>query len=188
MAKGKGGNVGCLGLFIVMLPFWWAYDKCTGGDERRAQEKIVAETQEVARQAAAAAQVRRVAQARAEQEAALAAAKVEVRRGQLAQLAAWKPYQRSQALAQCFKSECPDGVPDEAALLESAKSDAERKQLSAMKGQLEKAQERAEKAASRSSAALRCCDGSLSPKCTCGGGRRGCCSRHGGVCGCSADD
>lgn len=29
----------------------------------------------------------------------------------------------------------------------------------------------------------RCCDGTLSPTCGCGGGR-GCCSRHGGVCGC----
>lgn len=31
---------------------------------------------------------------------------------------------------------------------------------------------------------LLCCDGSLSPSCTCGGSRRGCCSHHGGVCGC----
>ena len=30
---------------------------------------------------------------------------------------------------------------------------------------------------------LRCCDGSLSPSCTHGSGSRGCCSRHGGVCG-----
>lgn len=29
----------------------------------------------------------------------------------------------------------------------------------------------------------RCCDGTTSPSCGCGGGR-GCCSRHGGVCGC----
>lgn len=29
----------------------------------------------------------------------------------------------------------------------------------------------------------RCCDGTLSKKCGCGGGK-GCCSRHGGVCGC----
>lgn len=31
---------------------------------------------------------------------------------------------------------------------------------------------------------LLCCDGSLSPSCTCSGPRRGCCSHHGGVCGC----
>ncbi len=31
---------------------------------------------------------------------------------------------------------------------------------------------------------LQCCDGSISPSCSCGGSRRGCCSHHGGVCGC----
>lgn len=29
-----------------------------------------------------------------------------------------------------------------------------------------------------------CCDGTTSRSCSCGGGR-GCCSRHGGVCGCN---
>lgn len=31
---------------------------------------------------------------------------------------------------------------------------------------------------------LLCCDGSLSPSCSCGGSHRGCCSHHGGICGC----
>lgn len=31
---------------------------------------------------------------------------------------------------------------------------------------------------------LLCCDGSMSPTCSCGGSHRGCCSHHGGVCGC----
>lgn len=31
---------------------------------------------------------------------------------------------------------------------------------------------------------LRCCDGTSSPTCLCGRSRRGCCSHHGGVCGC----
>ena len=35
-----------------------------------------------------------------------------------------------------------------------------------------------------SSEHARCCDGSISSTCTCGGSKRGCCSRHGGVCGC----
>jgi hypothetical protein len=39
----------------------------------------------------------------------------------------------------------------------------------------------------RSMAPLRCRDGTLSPSCICGGSRRGCCSHHGGVAGCSAD-
>ena len=33
------------------------------------------------------------------------------------------------------------------------------------------------------SSPLQCCDGSRSPSCTQGGSHRGCCSRHGGVCG-----
>lgn len=37
----------------------------------------------------------------------------------------------------------------------------------------------------RSDAPLRCCDGEESSGCTCGGPRRGCCSHHGGVCGCA---
>lgn len=49
---------------------------------------------------------------------------------------------------------------------------------------IEKAQA---KARARASAPLLCCDGSYSPSCTCGRRRRGCCSHHGGVCGCSAD-
>jgi hypothetical protein len=36
-------------------------------------------------------------------------------------------------------------------------------------------------------ARLLCRDGTLSPTCVCGGSRRGCCSHHGGVAGCSAD-
>jgi hypothetical protein len=32
---------------------------------------------------------------------------------------------------------------------------------------------------------LQCCDGSLSPSCSCAGSHRGCCSHHGGVCGCA---
>jgi hypothetical protein len=33
--------------------------------------------------------------------------------------------------------------------------------------------------------ALRCCDGTLSPSCVCGGSHRGCCSHHHGICGCA---
>jgi hypothetical protein len=36
----------------------------------------------------------------------------------------------------------------------------------------------------RAPSGLRCCDGSLSPSCSCSGSHRGCCSHHGGVCGC----
>jgi hypothetical protein len=45
--------------------------------------------------------------------------------------------------------------------------------------------DRQERARARASAPLQCCDGSLSPSCICAGSHRGCCSHHGGVCGCS---
>lgn len=32
--------------------------------------------------------------------------------------------------------------------------------------------------------AVRCCDGETSPTCVCGRSGRGCCSHHGGICGC----
>jgi len=50
----------------------------------------------------------------------------------------------------------------------------------------ERAEKRRQAAAERaySASRARCCDGSVSPSCGCGGGR-GCCSRHGGVCGCT---
>lgn len=46
------------------------------------------------------------------------------------------------------------------------------------------AQEAAE-AARESSSMVMCCDGTTSPSCLCNGSRRGCCSHHGGVCGCN---
>jgi hypothetical protein len=38
---------------------------------------------------------------------------------------------------------------------------------------------------SAAGSALLCCDGSQSLSCSCGGSHRGCCSHHGGVCGCA---
>ena len=51
-------------------------------------------------------------------------------------------------------------------------------------------EEAAREAASRSwaTAPLLCNDGMLSPTCVCGGSHRGCCSHHGGVAGCSAEN
>jgi hypothetical protein len=51
---------------------------------------------------------------------------------------------------------------------------------------LRSAQLRADReAAAWANAPLLCRDGTLSPSCKCGGSRRGCCSHHGGVSGCS---
>jgi hypothetical protein len=48
---------------------------------------------------------------------------------------------------------------------------------------LQKAREAAE-AAREASRRVQCCDNSLSPSCLCNGPHRGCCSHHGGICGC----
>lgn len=56
----------------------------------------------------------------------------------------------------------------------------ERRRVRAEKRRAAKERRRA-----RREAPLVCRDGSYSPTCTCGGSRRGCCSHHGGVAGCS---
>lgn len=70
---------------------------------------------------------------------------------------------------------------------------AEEQRRAAAEARKREAQARAEKrrlaeeerrARQREPRSLRCCDGTLSPTCLCGGPRRGCCSHHGGVCGC----
>lgn len=52
-----------------------------------------------------------------------------------------------------------------------------------------KREARAECRARKQNASLRCCDGSLSPTCECyRSSHRGCCSHHGGICGCEQID
>lgn len=41
-----------------------------------------------------------------------------------------------------------------------------------------------DRSSTQASRMVRCCDGTRSPTCGCSGSHRGCCSRHGGVCGC----
>jgi hypothetical protein len=73
------------------------------------------------------------------------------------------------------------------------KAEAKRR-LEARRAELRRRrEERRERARKRSKCyrerrgSAKCCDGTLSPSCGCGGGR-GCCSHHRGVCGCSCDD
>jgi len=77
--------------------------------------------------------------------------------------------------------ECSLGV--EATI--EASPEKERVGLKRAVGIWNKQKDRAVKARRRGSAPLQCCDGSTSPSCTCGNPKRGCCSHHGGVCGCS---
>ena len=61
----------------------------------------------------------------------------------------------------------------------AAQAEAKRKREQA----LEKRREAAA-AAREASLRVRCCDGTLSGRCLCNGSHRGCCSHHGGICGC----
>lgn len=98
----------------------------------------------------------------------------------LAELKTLTAGRRAQLLQKCASElECPFGN-DPDLLYEAAKSSTERLQL-------ERTYTAIRKAIDRADAPLLCCDGDLSPTCTCGHPKRGCCSHHGGVCGCSAD-
>jgi hypothetical protein len=90
------------------------------------------------------------------------------------------------------------GVAAPTVLRQCAKAeDARRAQLARQEREAKLAQLAAERAAraaeareqararSWATAPLACRDGTLSPTCVCGGSRRGCCSHHGGVAGCS---
>lgn len=183
-----GGSLGCLGTLIVLWPFWWAYDKCSGGEEQRAHERAEREYQESRRRIAENDEIERqrvAALERKKEEAELARAQARAETERISKL---RPYERAALLAKCVRdAECPLGASDPDVILEAAKSPAERKQLESAMGQLEKARERIERAQERANAPLLCCDGTGSPSCTCGNPRRGCCSHHGGVCGCTAD-
>jgi hypothetical protein len=187
MARANSG-LGCLGTLIILWPFWWAYDSCTGGEQRRAAQQADAEARASAQRiaendAAERARVQELERKKAERELARDAARTETER-----IAKLKPYERAALLAKCVKdSDCPLGLSDPDVILDAAKTDGERKQLEAAVPVLERARERIERAQARTDAPLLCCDGSGSPSCTCGNPHRGCCSHHGGVCGCTAD-
>jgi hypothetical protein len=66
----------------------------------------------------------------------------------------------------------------------AAEERAERRRLAAEE-RTERRRAAKERSRQRGYAPLLCGDGTLSPSCTCGGSRRGCCSHHGGVAGCS---
>lgn len=69
----------------------------------------------------------------------------------------------------------------------AAREERARSQVEAQARREELRRARAQAASQRSwgDAPLLCNDGSLSPSCTCGGNRQGCCSHHHGVAGCS---
>jgi hypothetical protein len=67
---------------------------------------------------------------------------------------------------------------------EQAKRQAEEKRRQAAAEHQRRIEEERESRRMSEPEGLLCCDGSISPSCSCGGSHRGCCSHHGGVCGC----
>lgn len=180
--------MGCLSLLVICYPFFWAYDKCSGGDERRARETAAAEERASRERIQAVDKAARERALEAERKRRAEEMAAELAREETARLGKLKPYERAALLVKCVRdADCPLSVQSPDMILDAARTPAERKQLQQTIGQLERARERVEKAAERAIAPLLCRDGSLSPSCTCGNPKRGCCSHHGGVRGCSAD-
>lgn len=145
-------------------------------EEAAAEQKRLADRQiEIAQQNAA--EARRFEDERLNKEAAEAAAHASA----VATASRLQPWQRSAAILKCSReSDCLGGTSEPSAILESAKTAIERSTLQA-------AYDRSQAAIARAQSPLFCCDGEFSPSCTCGAPHGGCCSHHGGVCGCSAD-
>src|SRR5688572_1726209 len=120
MARGQNASAGCFGtLFIVLVPFFWIQDKCSGGEERRAREQVEREQREANERAAYARQRQQAEIAEAQRKAAEEKAAADLLAAQKAHLVTWKPYQRVQAVQQCLKSDCPDGAPNAKLVIES---------------------------------------------------------------------
>jgi hypothetical protein len=70
---------------------------------------------------------------------------------------------------------------------QEARTEKARALAEAQKAKLRLAKLKQQESAARereASKRLMCCDGTASPSCSCYGSHRGCCSHHGGVCGC----
>jgi hypothetical protein len=182
------GSLGCLGLVIVCYPFFWLYDTCSGGQDRRERERAEAETRQVEERVHRENEEERRRAELAELKRVKLARDAEVAKEELVRISKLKPHERATLLVRCVNDDaCPVGSDGPETILSAAATKGERKQLEVATAQLLRAKERKARADARFSAALLCCDGTHSPSCTCGNPRRGCCSHHGGVCGCSAD-
>jgi hypothetical protein len=62
--------------------------------------------------------------------------------------------------------------------------EAERRRIAAEQAEKRRLAEEERRQRASEPKSVQCCDGTLSPSCMCGGSLRGCCSHHGGVCGC----
>ncbi len=128
------------------------------------------------------------ARAQAEREAQQEKAEADKRQAHsraVAKLAALKPWDRAAELATCARGEtkCPENqAPD--IFLEAAGSDSERRSLTEVWRLNRKPEDTKTALQGVPGRSAKCCDGTVSPSCSCAGPLRGCCARHRGVCGC----
>lgn len=170
-----------LPIVLMVAPLWFLRACAGSWDEHSAKverEKIERELREAAEQRAHEREERAAAirRAREKEEKRLALERLQQEQADAA--AKMTQSQRRIAFTRCVqRDECD--LPA-AVLLASAKSQREARGLEVTRDRIVAQQEWA-------SAPLLCADGTTSPSCTCGAPRRGCCSHHGGVVGCSAN-
>jgi hypothetical protein len=194
--RAMAGGCGCL-LAVVVGVLLMCNRSCAASREERHAEAMERTRKHDRSQELAAQESERQARMKAEIDKREQEARAEELARIGVQLATLKPAERVVRLRKCAadSDQCPDGNWP-TLLFQAAATPSERKRLDALWDQLkarekqieaqaEKSRQRAAAAERRANAPLQCCDGSLSPSCTCGNPRRGCCSRHGGVCGCS---
>lgn len=173
-----GGGSGALVLIVWLGGFVIACNDSKEFEELRTREqalqiKLAAELRE------------RVDADRKRQQAKADAEKRQHHGRAVAKLAELKPWDRAAQLATCARGEtkCPENQgPD--VFLEAATNDGERARLNEVWRLNRRAQEANAPAENLEGRSVKCCDGTRSPSCTCGGPVRDCCSRHRGVCGC----
>ena len=178
-------GIGCLVvLALVALTCWRCSVWCDNvtADARREREARE-QKEEDDRRHAEEKQKLAAQQKQAEQQAKIAAAK-KADEDEVKRLAALKPWERSAAIVKACPavaaSTCDDHELD--LVIAAGATDAEKATLTKTRDSAVKQHEAAVHEAER---VLQCCDGSTSG-CLCQApSHRGCCSHHGGVCGCA---
>lgn len=167
---------------VLMVAPLWFLRACAGSwDEHSAKverEKAEEELRQAAEQRASERAERAAAIRRAQEAEEKRLAEERLQQEQADAAAKMTPSQRRLAFTRCVQRDECDLPAD--VLLASAKTQSEAKGLEATRDRIVAQREWA-------SAPLLCADGTTSPSCTCGARRRGCCSHHGGVVGCSAN-
>lgn len=180
---------GLAGLLLVPIGAAWFGTVISGEaeDRRRSDEARYAAEEREARERSAREAARRASEAAREEEAARMAAQEEARR---------TPEERATLIRNILAGRdaaAPASLQQRVcrARLQAARITEEIRRLPSVRPVLielahaEREALREEREAFRETRMVMCCDGATSPTCTCRrASHRGCCSRHGGMCGC----